>query len=105
MLGPSSPLTKAPSSLRPSASQAIPSYEFVSISFSKNDQKSDWFLNVNPNGRIPALVDNREGGKPINVWESASILLYLTRVYDKVRLFLTATASPLSMATASRSAS
>jgi hypothetical protein len=33
------------------------------------------FLEVNPNGRIPALLDNREGKAPICVWESASILV------------------------------
>jgi len=48
---------------------AIPGYEFVPTSFSKNDQKSEWFEAVNPNGRIPALLDNREGKKPIHVWE------------------------------------
>ncbi|KAK4702464.1 glutathione S-transferase, partial [Phenoliferia sp. Uapishka_3] len=61
---------------------AIPSYAFTPVAFSKNEQKSDWFMAVNPNGRIPALVDNREGKKPINVWESASILLYLSKTYD-----------------------
>ncbi|SCV73388.1 BQ2448_7314 [Microbotryum intermedium] len=61
---------------------AIKAYEFKAISFAKNEQKEPWFLKVNPNGRIPALIDNREGKKPINVWESASILLYLARTYD-----------------------
>jgi len=66
---------------------AIPSYSFVSISFQKNEQKSDWFLKINPNGRIPALVDAIEGQAPVNVWESASILLYLARVYDTNHVF------------------
>lgn len=39
-------------------------------------------MEVNPNGRIPALLDNRQGKKPIAVWESASILLYLAKTYD-----------------------
>ncbi|BGO92585.1 Glutathione S-transferase 2 [Rhodotorula toruloides] len=60
----------------------IPDYTFVPVSFGKNEQKSDWFEAVNPNGRIPALLDNREGKKPIKVWESASILLYLAKTYD-----------------------
>ncbi|KAJ7206856.1 hypothetical protein GGX14DRAFT_567940 [Mycena pura] len=29
---------------------AIPSYSVVSISFQENEQKSDWFLKINPNG-------------------------------------------------------
>lgn len=61
---------------------AIPGYVFKAISFSNSEQKEDWFMKINPNGRIPALVDNRAGKGPINVWESASILLYLARVYD-----------------------
>lgn len=48
---------------------AIPGYSFVPIAFSSNDQKADWFLAVNPNGRIPALIDNRKDKGPINVWE------------------------------------
>lgn len=58
-------------------------YTFKSISFSKSEQKSPEFLAINPNGRIPALVNTAANGKVTNVWESASILLYLTRVYDK----------------------
>ncbi len=30
-------------------------YNLHSISLSKNDQKEEWFLKINPNGRIPAL--------------------------------------------------
>ncbi|KAM0791847.1 hypothetical protein ACM66B_004104 [Microbotryomycetes sp. NB124-2] len=66
---------------------AIPGYSFKGISFAQNEQKDPWFLEVNPNGRIPALVDNREGKNPINVWESASILLYLAKTYDKDFVF------------------
>ncbi|KAJ6556095.1 hypothetical protein B0H19DRAFT_1262205 [Mycena capillaripes] len=69
------------------AINAISSYSVVPISFQKNDQKSDWFLKINPNGRIPALVDTIEGQAPVNVWESASILLYLARVYDTGHVF------------------
>jgi glutathione S-transferase len=61
---------------------AIPGYKFKSVNFKTNEQKEPWFLAINPNGRIPALVDNRADKGPINVWESASILFYLARVYD-----------------------
>ncbi|GAA6010040.1 hypothetical protein JCM10207_007530 [Rhodosporidiobolus poonsookiae] len=64
------------------ATGALKSYEVVPISFAKNEQKSEWFEAINPNGRIPALRDNREGKKPINVWESASMLLYIAKNYD-----------------------
>lgn len=45
-------------------------------------QKSEWFEAVNPNGRIPALLDNREGKEPLRVFESAAILMYLAKAYD-----------------------
>ncbi|KAJ7767669.1 glutathione S-transferase C-terminal-like protein [Mycena metata] len=65
----------------------IPSYSVVPTSFQKNEQKSDWFLKMRRVRRIPALVDAIEGQAPVNVWESASILLYLARVYDTNHVF------------------
>lgn len=59
-------------------------YDFISLSFSEVDQKKPEFLAINPNGRIPGLVDDNfgvEGGH--KVWESASILLWLVERYDK----------------------
>jgi GSH-dependent disulfide-bond oxidoreductase len=53
-------------------------YEPHLISFGTNDQKSPEFLSLNPNGRIPALIDpNGPGGEPIGLFESGAILLYL----------------------------
>jgi len=51
------------------------------IDFAKNEQKQDWFLKVNPNGRIPAIVDHNRGGFP--VFEPGAIFLYLAEHYDK----------------------
>ncbi|WVQ84895.1 hypothetical protein IAT38_007058 [Cryptococcus sp. DSM 104549] len=56
-------------------------YDVVQIRFSELDQKKPEFLAINPNGRIPALVDDNAGGH--KVWESASILLWLVENYDK----------------------
>lgn len=66
---------------------AIPGYEFVPISFGKNDQKSEWFESVNPNGRIPALLDNREGKQPINVWEVSDRSDAELRIADRAVTF------------------
>lgn len=55
-------------------------YEVRNISLPKNEQKEDWFLKVNPNGRIPALVDQSRNDFP--VFESAAILHYLSLHYD-----------------------
>jgi glutathione S-transferase len=46
-------------------------------------QKEPWFLEINPNGRIPALTDTFSDGKTIRLFESASILEYLAEQYDK----------------------
>lgn len=54
------------------------SYEAHRVDFSTNDQKSAEFLSLNPNGKIPAIIDpHGPGGKPIGLFESGAILLYL----------------------------
>ncbi|PKS11041.1 hypothetical protein jhhlp_002802 [Lomentospora prolificans] len=58
-------------------------YKTTAISLQKNTQKEPWFLEINPNGRIPALTDTFEDGKPIRIFESGSILQYLVERYDK----------------------
>ncbi|KAI8616414.1 glutathione S-transferase [Chytriomyces sp. MP71] len=61
-------------------------YKVHAISFSKNEQKEEWFLKINPNGRIPALVDHSRGDYA--VFESGAILLYLAEFYDPTRVLL-----------------
>jgi len=58
-------------------------YKVEKIDMAKNVQKEDWFLEINPNGRIPALTDTFTDGKKIRVFESGSILEYLCERYDK----------------------
>ncbi len=48
----------------------------------KQVQKEPWFLEINPNGRIPALTDTFTDGKQIRLFESGSILEYLAEQYD-----------------------
>jgi GSH-dependent disulfide-bond oxidoreductase len=53
-------------------------YEPHLVDFGTNAQKSPEFVSLNPNGRIPALVDpNGPDGKPIGIFESGAILIYL----------------------------
>lgn len=56
------------------------SYEVIPIDISKNTQKEDWFLKINPNGRIPAIVDPNNNN--FAVFETSAILLYLEKKYD-----------------------
>lgn len=59
-------------------------YAFHEVNIMKNESKDPWFLKLNPNGRIPTIVDNARDG--FAVWESASILLYIQKHYDSKRL-------------------
>jgi GSH-dependent disulfide-bond oxidoreductase len=47
-------------------------YELRVIDFAQNEQKSDWYVKINPNGRIPALIDDG-----FSLFESGAILMYL----------------------------
>ena len=53
-------------------------YEPHLVSFDSNDQFSPEFLSLNPNNKIPAILDpNGPGGQPLALFESGAILLYL----------------------------
>src|SRR5215216_6158433 len=53
-------------------------YEVHLVDFNKDDQKTPEFLSLNPNGKIPAILDpDGPGGKPLPLFESGAILQYL----------------------------
>lgn len=53
-------------------------YEPHLVSFESNDQLSPEFLSLNPNNKIPAILDpNGPGGQPLALFESGAILIYL----------------------------
>lgn len=58
-------------------------YTLKVLELSKNEQKEPWFLAINPNGRIPAIVDH--GADDLAVFESGAILVYLA---EKTGLFM-----------------
>jgi GSH-dependent disulfide-bond oxidoreductase len=53
-------------------------YEVHRVNFDTDDQLSPEFLSLNPNNKIPAIIDpNGPGGKPLALFESGAILIYL----------------------------
>jgi GSH-dependent disulfide-bond oxidoreductase len=60
-------------------------YEPHLVDFNKGDQKTPEFLSLNPNGKIPAIIDpNGPGGKPLPLFESGAILQYLAEKTGKL---------------------
>lgn len=63
-------------------------YEAHKVSFQDNDQLSPEFLSLNPNNKIPSIIDpDGPGGRPLPLFESGAILLYLA---EKTGRFLPA---------------
>ena len=58
-------------------------YDAWLINIGKGDQFSSGFVEVNPNSKIPALMDHQpvDGGEPIRLFESASIMTYLAEKF------------------------
>ena len=67
---------------------ALP-YQLREMDFSKLEQREPWYLKLNPNGRVPTIVDHDNGDEPI--FESGAILIYLA---EKTGRFLPATGLP-----------
>jgi len=60
-------------------------YEPHLIDFGTSDQTTPEFLSLNPNGKIPAIIDpNGPGGRPLPLFESGAILLYLAEKTGKL---------------------
>jgi GST-like protein len=57
-------------------------YDAFLINIGEGDQFTSGFVEVNPNSKIPAMVD-KNNGKPIHVFESGSILVYLAEKFGK----------------------
>jgi GST-like protein len=57
-------------------------YEVKPIRLDKLEQTEDWFLTLNPNGRIPAIVDR--GNDDFAVFESGAIMVYLAELAGKL---------------------
>lgn len=56
-------------------------YELTHVDFDRNEQKADWYLRLNPNGRIPTIIDR--GNDDFTVFESGAILWYLAEKFGR----------------------
>lgn len=60
-------------------------YEPHYVNIMENETWNDEFLSLNPNGKIPAILDpDGPGGEPFALWESGAILLYLAEKSGKL---------------------
>jgi len=60
-------------------------YEAHLVDFAKGDQRTPEFLSLNPYGKIPAIIDpDGPDGKPLALFESGAILLYLAEKTGKL---------------------
>jgi GST-like protein len=60
-------------------------YRIVPVNIGKGDQFTAEYLRLNPNNRMPALVDTEpaDGGAPLSVFESGAIMMYLAEKFGK----------------------
>lgn len=59
-------------------------YEAHAVNITKNESWTPEFLSLNPNGKIPAIIDpNGPGGAPLGLFESGAILIYLAEKSGK----------------------
>ncbi len=56
-------------------------YKVHSLNLLKHEQKEKWFTKINPNGRIPAIVDRES---KVSVFDSGAILIYLAEKTGKL---------------------
>ena len=60
-------------------------YNVHAVNLRNNEQRTPEYLAINPNGRIPAIIDtDGPGGKPLPIFESGAILIYLAEKSGKL---------------------
>ncbi|KAK8131946.1 hypothetical protein PG999_000119 [Apiospora kogelbergensis] len=64
-------------------------YNYISLNIVEGEMYTKWYTkNVNPNGKVPAIVHVKQDGTQVKVWESGACLLYIGHEFDKDHKFL-----------------
>jgi len=60
-------------------------YNLIPLNIGKGDQFNPEYLRLNPNGRMPAVVDSapKDGGEPVALFESGAIMMYLAEKHGR----------------------
>tara|TARA_R110000782_G_scaffold78276_9_gene155628 strand:+ start:54739 stop:55446 length:708 start_codon:yes stop_codon:yes gene_type:complete len=59
------------------------SYDFHTVNLSAGEQFSEAFTALNPMRKVPVLIENRENGAPMVIFESGAILIYLAEKFGR----------------------
>ncbi|KAI2607613.1 glutathione S-transferase GstA [Hypoxylon fragiforme] len=57
-------------------------YNYITVNI-RTELESEWYLSINPNGRVPAIVHVKDDGTSATVFESGACLLYIAAEFDK----------------------
>ncbi|WP_201544660.1 glutathione-dependent disulfide-bond oxidoreductase [Psychrobacter sp. H7-1] len=60
-------------------------YDAYKIDIMENDQFGSDFVEINPNSKIPALIDYSDANNPVKLFESGAILMYLAEKFNKFK--------------------
>ncbi|ROV98412.1 hypothetical protein VMCG_07166 [Cytospora schulzeri] len=58
-------------------------YNYILLDHGAGDFQSEWYLAINPNGRVPAIVHVKEDGTSVAVFESGPCLMYIASEFGK----------------------
>lgn len=59
-------------------------YRIIPINIGKGDQHAPEYMKINPNGKMPAIIDRDAEGGPLPIFESGAILIYLAEKAGKL---------------------
>ncbi|KAF8318250.1 hypothetical protein DL93DRAFT_2076280 [Clavulina sp. PMI_390] len=64
---------------------SMPEYRTQVMQMWRLEHREPWYLRINPNGKVPALIHHRPGGKNHAVFESTAMIVHLVQHFDPDR--------------------